>query len=110
MLLLLRSFFCWMPCRLLGDDARCRIPPAIGLTPVNDIVQCACSLLDAPEREAFRRYYSQLASSRRRALDTHMPEPAPVLTDVLTTAEALARYYLMEGQAPHLDGSSTSCC
>ncbi|CAE7888641.1 unnamed protein product [Symbiodinium sp. KB8] len=102
-----RSFFCWMPCRLLGDDARCRIPPAIGLTPVNDIVQCACSLLDAPEREAFRRYYSQLASSRRRALDTHMPEPAPVLTDVLTTAEALARYYLMEGQV--VTGCYTCC-
>ena len=85
---------------LLGEEASKRVPPAIGLAPVNDIVQCACALLDEAERIVFMAYYEQLALHRRRALDTFMPEPAPVLTNVLSRAEALARYFLMDGQSP----------
>ena len=85
---------------LLGEEASKRVPPAIGLAPVNDIVQCACALLDEAERMVFMAYYEQLALHRRRALDTFMPEPAPVLTNVLSRAEALARYFLMDGQSP----------
>ena len=86
--------------RLLGEEASLRVPPTIGLAPVNDIVQCACALLGATEKIAFLAYYEQLALHRRRALDTFMPEPAPVMTDTLSRAEALARYFLMDGQSP----------
>ncbi|CAE7446198.1 unnamed protein product [Symbiodinium necroappetens] len=85
---------------LLGNTSAKRIPPALGLAPVNDIVHGACELLQDTEQALFLQYYEKLAACRRRALDTHMPEPAPVLTDILCRAEALARYYLMEGQAP----------
>ena len=86
--------------RLMQQQGRGTLPPAIGLAPVNDILVYAQLLLDAPGYAALLQYSEDLNRSRFHVVDAYLPEPAPVLDEKLLAAEAMARAFLAEGHAP----------
>ena len=72
--------------RVLQQQGSVTLPPAVGLAPVNDILEYARQLLGGPGYAVLLKYSEELHHCRFRVLDAYLPEPAPEYDENMVAA------------------------